>query len=92
LLDVSDFVELTEFGVRTVSFRGIALGWPLEFGNHDEGFQRLGRWIQDLLKSYKLNKVIVGMELTGHYWISLARWLSGKGIEAVFVNPHLVNY
>jgi transposase len=75
---------------RAVSFRGIALGSPLEFGSHDEGFQLFGRWIQNLLKSYKLSKVIVGMEPTGHYWFSLARWLSDKGIEAVLVNPHLV--
>ncbi|MED4602246.1 hypothetical protein P9314_16290 [Paenibacillus validus] len=47
---------------RSVSYWGIALGSPLEFGNHDEGFQLFGRWIQDLLKSYKLTKVIVGME------------------------------
>lgn len=32
---------------RAVSFRGIALGSPLEFGSHDEGFQLFGRWIQD---------------------------------------------
>jgi transposase len=25
---------------RAVSYRGIALGSPLEFGNHDEGFGR----------------------------------------------------
>lgn len=31
---------------RAVSFRGIALGSPLEFGNHDEGFQLFSRWIQ----------------------------------------------
>ncbi|MGO4699413.1 transposase [Paenibacillus sp. 2TAB26] len=30
------------------------------------------------------------MEPTGHYWFSLARWHSSKGIEAVLVNPHLV--
>ena len=52
---------------RAVIFRGIALGLPLDFGTHDEGFQLFGRWIQDLLKSYKLNKVIVGMEPIGHY-------------------------
>jgi hypothetical protein len=32
---------------RAVSYRGIALGSPLEFGNHDEGFRLFGRWIQD---------------------------------------------
>ncbi|TJY37548.1 IS110 family transposase [Cohnella pontilimi] len=75
---------------RAVSYRGIALGSPLQFGSHHEGFGRFAWWIQDLLKSYKLSKVIVGMEPTGHYWLSLARWLSAQGIEAVLVNPHLV--
>lgn len=46
---------------RAVSYRGIALGSPLEFGSHDEGFRLFGRWIQDLLKSYKLSKIIVGI-------------------------------
>ncbi|MFD0676731.1 hypothetical protein ACFQ0C_07620 [Paenibacillus sp. GCM10027630] len=47
---------------RAVSFRGIALGSPLDFGNHREGFKLFERWIQDLLKSYKLSHVMVGME------------------------------
>lgn len=75
---------------RAVSFRGIALGTPLEFGNHREGFDLFERWIQNLLKTYKLSTVIVGMEPTGHYWFSLARWLLDQGIEPVLVNPHLV--
>ncbi|WNQ10803.1 IS110 family transposase [Paenibacillus aurantius] len=75
---------------RAVSFRGIALGTPLEFGNHREGFNLFESWIQDLLKTYTLSSVIVGMEPTGHYWFSLARWLVDQGIEAVLVNPHLV--
>jgi hypothetical protein len=68
---------------RAVSFRGIALGTPLELGNHHEGFQWLSRWIKDLLKTYQLNKAIVGLEPTGHYWLSLARWLLEKQKENV---------
>lgn len=30
------------------------------------------------------------MEPTGHYWLSLARWLEENRIDAVLVNPHLV--
>ncbi|CAM4035954.1 Transposase IS110-like N-terminal domain-containing protein [Cohnella lubricantis] len=55
---------------RAVSFRGIALGRPLEFGSLGEGFKAFGLWIQDLFISCNLSKVIVGMELTGHYWLS----------------------
>jgi transposase len=75
---------------RTVNFRGIALGNPLEFSNDEDGFKSLYRWISDLLASYKLSEMIVGMEPTGHYWLSLAYWLKDKGIETVLVNPHLV--
>jgi transposase len=75
---------------RAVNFRGIALGNPLEFSNDEVGFRSLERWIRDLLASYNLNKMIVGMEPTGHYWLSLAHWLKDKKIEAVLVNPHLV--
>ncbi|MBP1963058.1 IS110 family transposase [Paenibacillus aceris] len=80
-----------EFHVaRAVNFRGIALGHLLEFSNDEVGFRTLHRWIQDLLASYKLNQIIVGMEPTGHYWLSLAHWLKDTEIEAVLVNPHLV--
>jgi transposase len=75
---------------RAVNFRGIALGNPLEFHNHEDGFNTLIRWIRDLLASYRLTKIIVGMEPTGHYWLSLAHWLKDHEIEAVLVNPHLV--
>ncbi|WP_018759197.1 IS110 family transposase [Paenibacillus terrigena] len=75
---------------RAVSFRGIALGSPLKFGNHHEGFKLFKRWIEDLLETYSLSRIIVGMEPTGHYWFSLARWLVDQSIEVVLVNPHLV--
>lgn len=75
---------------RAVNFRGIAMGNPLEFSNDEVGFRSLDRWIRDLLVSYKLDKMIVGMEPTGHYWLGLAYWLKDKEIEAVLVNPHLV--
>jgi transposase len=56
-------------------FRGVALGNPLVFSNDEDGFKSLDRWIGDLLASNKLSQIIVGMEPTGHYWLSLAGWL-----------------
>jgi transposase len=75
---------------RAFNFRGVALGNPLVFSNDEYGFKSLDLWIRDLLASFKLSQVIVGMEPTGHYWFSLAGWLKNKAIEAVLVNPNLV--
>ena len=61
---------------RAVNFRGVALGNPLEFSNDRRRLSicsTVGSTI--CLASYKLAQVIVGMEPTGHYWFSLARWL-----------------
>ena len=74
-----------EHVARAVNFRGVALGNPLVFSNDEDGFKSLDRWIRDLLASFKLSQVIVGMEPTGHYWLSLAGWLKNKAIEAVLV-------
>lgn len=30
------------------------------------------------------------MEPTGHYWLTLSKWLYDQGIDVVTVNPHLV--
>ena len=75
---------------RAVNFRGIVQGNPIVFDNHEEGFLRLQQWLSELLNNQKLTKVIVGMEPTGHYWLSLANWLFERNIEVVLVNPHLV--
>src|SRR3954454_14669284 len=66
---------------RAVNFRGVALGNPLVFSNDEDGFKSLDRWIRDLLSSFKLSQVIVGMEPTGHYWFSLAGWLKTKKLK-----------
>src|SRR4029453_563833 len=75
---------------RAVNFRGIAIGNPLSFSNDEEGFQVLLRWMQSLQEAHNLNFPIIGMEPTGHYWLSISRWVSEKQFEVVLVNPHLV--
>ena len=39
------------------------------------------------MKQNKMDKVIVGMEPTGHYWLNLAHFLKEKSIKFVVVNP-----
>jgi transposase len=75
---------------RSVNFRGIVLGNPISFGNHEEGFNSLLDWINKLINDHNLDNIIVGMEPTGHYWLNLSKWLTEHNIEVVLVNPHLV--
>ncbi|WP_141505296.1 IS110 family transposase [Paenibacillus luteus] len=75
---------------RAVNFRGITLGTPLHFSNNDVGFSQLLQWMKDLQETHQLNDTIIGMEPTGHYWLSLAAWLKDRSLEVVLVNPHLV--
>ncbi|WP_141505306.1 IS110 family transposase [Paenibacillus luteus] len=75
---------------RAVNFRGISLGTPLHFSNNDIGFSQLLQWMKDLQETHTLNDAIIGMEPTGHYWLSLAASLKERSLEVVLVNPHLV--
>ena len=40
----------------------------------------------------KKDSVIVGLELTGHYWFSLATYLQGGEVKLVLVNPYHVKH
>jgi transposase len=75
---------------RAVNYRGLVVGDPLSFENNDEGFKSLLNWINTLKHTKGLTTEIVGMEPTGHYWLSLSKWLYDQQIDVVTVNPHLV--
>ena len=76
---------------RAFSWRGFEFSRkPLEFSNSEEGFETLMAWIGDLKKKHGLDKVIPGMEPTGHYWFNLGKFLQDNGMRPVHVNPHHV--
>ena len=76
---------------RAFSWRGFEFSRkPLEFSNSEEGFEALKAWIEDLKKKHGLDKVIPGMEPTGHYWFNLGKFLQDNGMRPVHVNPHHV--
>ena len=76
---------------RAFSWRGFEFSRkPLEFSNSEEGFEMLKAWIEDLKKKRGLDKVIPGMEPTGHYWFNLGKFLQDNGMRPVHVNPHHV--
>ena len=61
-----------------------------EFGNNEAGFEEAKAWILEIRDRQHLEKVMVGMEPTGHYWFNFASWLMNGGITVVLVNPHHV--
>ncbi|UKS24441.1 IS110 family transposase [Paenibacillus sp. HWE-109] len=72
---------------RAVNFRGIEIGRPISFENGREGFEKLFRWIQNLLAQKNLTSFLIGLEPTGHYWFNLTDWLTQNNHEVVLVNP-----
>ena len=63
---------------------------PLEFSNTEEGFETFKTWIEGLKAKHGMDKVIPGMEPTGHYWFNLGKFLQDNGMKPVHVNPHHV--
>ena len=46
--------------------------------------------MEDIAEKYSKTAVIPGMELTGHYWFALGKFLQDNGMKPVHVNPHHV--
>ena len=63
------------------------------FHNNKKGFESLVETVKNVLIMLNLKKAIVGMEPTGHYWKSCARYLKKiDWIKVVTVNPfHVKN-
>ena len=72
---------------RAFSWRGYEFSRkPLEFSNTEEGFETFRTWIMELKEKHGMDKVIPGMEPTGHYWFNLGKFLQDKGMIPVHVN------
>ncbi|WP_110937943.1 IS110 family RNA-guided transposase [Salipaludibacillus neizhouensis] len=82
-------VDIAKFNhvARAQDFRGMDLGKSITFENTQSGFDGLIGWIKQLQVDNQMNKVFVGMEPTGHYWLNLAHYLKELNIKCVVVNP-----
>ena len=60
------------------------------FSNDEIGFQMFKTWILDIKEKNDKDKVVAGMEPTGHYWFNLGKYLQDNKIEPLLVNPHHV--
>ncbi|APB37177.1 IS110 family transposase [Heyndrickxia coagulans] len=72
---------------RAQDDRGIEFGKRLIFENRFHGFQTLLDWMERQRKQNHKDHVIFGVEPTGHFWLSLAYFLTAKGYDFVLVNP-----
>lgn len=72
---------------RAQDFRGVEFKRGIKFDNSRQGFKEFEEWKNSLQRENQKNKVLVGMEPTGPYWLPLARWLQTEGYWTVTVNP-----
>ncbi|CCF16879.1 transposase family protein [Brevibacillus laterosporus GI-9] len=72
---------------RAQNFRGLEFGKAFHFENTNSSFKHFLDWIQQLMHQQGMDKVTVGMEPTGHYWLNLAHFLKEQCINFVVVNP-----
>ena len=59
----------------------------LKFSSDAVGFNNLKVWLEEWYAQDRFSRVLIGLESTGHYWMTLAFWLQNQGIEVVQVNP-----
>lgn len=71
---------------RAQDFRGLEFGKAFHFENTNSDFNHFLDWIQQLMNQQGMEKVIVGMEPTGHYWLNLAHFLIEQRINFIVVN------
>jgi transposase len=77
---------------RFVDYRGSEVGKTVSFRSDRAGFEDIISQIEKIIKSKVLktpfDKVIIGMEPTGHYWKAFANYLVKKEYKVVCVNPY----
>lgn len=73
---------------RFVDYRGLEIGKAISFNNDRNGFEYMLSEIRAKIKMFDAEKVIVGMEPTGHYRKPLANYLLKQDITVVLVNPY----
>lgn len=61
-----------------------------QFSNTEAGFVEFKAWMHHIKDEYGKERILPGMEPTGHYWFNLGKYLMDHEINPVLVNPHHV--
>lgn len=76
---------------RAFDHRGVEYSKkPFKFSNDEYGYERLKAWVLEIKEKHEKEKVVPGMEPTGHYWFNLGKFLQDSEMKPVLVNPHHV--
>jgi transposase len=77
---------------RFVDYRGKEIGKALSFRCTRQGFESIVAGIEQISNNevgrQRFDNVVIGMEPTGHYWKTLAKYLLEAGYRVVGVNPY----
>ena len=76
---------------RVFNYRGFEYSKKaFQFCNDEAEFETFKARIYDIKEKHEKDKVVPGMEPTGHYWFNLGKFLQDNDMKLVFVNPHHV--
>jgi transposase len=75
---------------RAFDWRGIELDKVFKFKANYTGFNNFIEWTKEVAKRANKDKVIVGIEPTGHYWYTFSQSVLYEGYILVQVNPYHV--
>lgn len=81
-----DIAKKTHYA-RAFDWRGIELDKVIGFKANSTGFNQFLDWIEAVAKKNGKDKVIIGIEPTGHYWYTFSNAVLEAGHMLVQVNP-----
>ena len=84
-IDIAKFKHI--FSIYDTS-NGQVIEEGIAFSNDLDGFMKLLSHIKDYSKA----KLLIGMEDTGHYHLTLFKFLLDKGYKVAFINPLTTNF
>ena len=75
---------------RITDYRGVDLSRPIRVHNNIDGFENLLSKVETLRMKHECDKVVIGMEPSGHYWRALGWYLKLHGSRPILVgvNPY----
>ncbi len=75
---------------RAFDWRGIELDKVIGFKSNKSGFSTFTEWVKEVAARNKKDNIIVGIEPTGHYWLTFAEAVEQAKMKLVQVNPYHV--